>query len=115
MKTKLETVCTKLPSTWKTPCTNFVSTKFQNIIDMLVAQVKPEEVCILLEICKPKSILESGDVGKWKNINLIRKILMLFTWYFNVKMFVCVRNKYDSIYWQSYCCVSWIQYRNAIG
>lgn len=39
---------------------------------MLIAQVKPEEICILLEICKPKTISESAenDLGKQKNYSL---------------------------------------------
>lgn len=64
MKKKLEKLCSKLPSKWKTQCVDFVSTQSQSILDMLVAQVKPEEICVLLEICKPKSMSEVGDVGK---------------------------------------------------
>jgi len=66
IKKKLEKLCTKLTSKWKGECTEFVSTQLQSIIDMLVAQVKLEEICVLLDICKPKTISESAenDLGK---------------------------------------------------
>lgn len=59
IKIKLEKLCGKLPSKWKAECTDFVSTQLENILDMLVAQVKPEEICVLLDVCKPKTISES--------------------------------------------------------
>jgi len=54
-----------MPSKWKAECTEFVSTRLQSILDMFVAQVKPEEICVLLEICKPKTISDSAtnDLG----------------------------------------------------
>uniref|UniRef100_A0A2H8TIU9 Sulfated glycoprotein 1 n=1 Tax=Melanaphis sacchari TaxID=742174 RepID=A0A2H8TIU9_9HEMI len=61
IKKKLEKLCTKLPSKWKGECTDFVSSQLQSILDMLVAQVKPEEICVLLDICKPKTISESAE------------------------------------------------------
>ncbi|XP_008187613.1 uncharacterized protein LOC100169068 isoform X1 [Acyrthosiphon pisum] len=61
IKKKLEKLCTKLPSKWKGECTEFVSTQLQSILDMLVAQVRPEEICVLLDICKPKTISESAE------------------------------------------------------
>ncbi|XP_060879577.1 prosaposin-like isoform X2 [Metopolophium dirhodum] len=61
IKKKLEKLCTKLPLKWKGECTEFVSTQLQSILDMLVAQVKPEEICVLLDICKPKTISESAE------------------------------------------------------
>ncbi|XP_027843877.2 prosaposin isoform X2 [Aphis gossypii] len=61
IKKKLEKLCTKLPSKWKGECTDFVSSQLESILDMLVAQVKPEEICVLLDICKPKTISESAE------------------------------------------------------
>ncbi|CAI6377373.1 unnamed protein product [Macrosiphum euphorbiae] len=61
IKKKLEKLCTKLPSKWKGECTEFVSTQLQSILDMLIAQVKIEEICVLLDICKPKTISESAE------------------------------------------------------
>lgn len=65
IKTKLEKLCTKIPTSWKAQCTNFVSTRLQSILDMMVAQVKPEEICVLLEVCEPKTLEESAadDLG----------------------------------------------------
>lgn len=66
IETKLNKLCTKLPSKWKEQCTDFVSNKFQSIINLLVSQVKPEEICVLLEICEPKLLHEfyENDLGK---------------------------------------------------
>eukprot|EP00102_Acyrthosiphon_pisum_P020690 XP_016657900.1 PREDICTED: prosaposin-like [Acyrthosiphon pisum] len=61
IKKKLEKLCTKLPSKWKGECTEFVSAQLQSILNMLVAQVKPDEICVLLDICKPKTISESAE------------------------------------------------------
>jgi len=67
----LEKLCTKLPSKWKEECTVFVSSQLQSILDMLVAQVKPEEICVLLEICKPKTISESAEIDLGKQIKCL--------------------------------------------
>lgn len=66
IKKKLSKLCTKLPSNWKAECTDFVSNQLENILDMIVAQVKPEEICVLLDVCKPKTISESllDNLGK---------------------------------------------------
>lgn len=61
IKTKLDKLCTKLPTKWKAECIDFVSNQFQSILDMLVAEVKPEEICVMLEICKPKTLLKSDQ------------------------------------------------------
>lgn len=66
IKIKLNKLCTKLPQKWKADCTDFVSSQLESILDMLVAQVKPEEICVMLEVCKPKTISENSnnDIGK---------------------------------------------------
>lgn len=66
IKKKLDKLCTKLPQKWKIQCTEFVTSKFENIIDMIVAQVEPEEICVMLEVCQPKTISDSAenDIGK---------------------------------------------------
>lgn len=63
---KLKKLCASLPQKWKLECTQFIGTKFETIIDMIVAQVEPEELCVLLEVCKPKAISKSADndIGK---------------------------------------------------
>lgn len=69
MKKQLEKLCTKLPSSWKAECTDFVKNQLENILDMLVAQIPPEEMCILLNICKPKTIPDhaANELGKLNN------------------------------------------------
>ena len=71
IKKKLENLCTKLPSKWKGGCTEFVSTQLQSILDMLVSQVKIEEICVLLDICKPKTISESAENDLGERIKCI--------------------------------------------
>lgn len=64
--TKLEKLCSKMPRKWKTSCKSFVDEQFQEILDLLVAEVKPKEICILLGVCKPETIIESkseSDLG----------------------------------------------------
>lgn len=55
IKTKLEKLCTKIPSKWKAECKDFVSNQLENILDMVVAEVNPEEICTMLEVCQPKT------------------------------------------------------------
>lgn len=64
-------MCTKLPLKWKAECTSFVSNQLESIIDMLIAEVQPKEICVLLEACQPKSISENvgGDIGKLNKSN----------------------------------------------
>ncbi|XP_050533788.1 prosaposin isoform X2 [Daktulosphaira vitifoliae] len=60
---KLEKLCSKLPSHWKKNCTSLVDTNFQQIIDMITAELTPQEICTLLKICEPASLLDySGDI-----------------------------------------------------
>jgi len=81
IKIKLEKLCGKLPSKWKAECTDFVSTQLENILDMLVAQVKPEEICVLLDVCKPKTISESLADNSSKFKNKIIGMIIMFTIY----------------------------------
>lgn len=68
LRKKLEKLCTKLPTNFKAECSDFVSNQLESIIDMLVAQIPPEEVCVLLNCCAPKTISDSAanEIGKGK-------------------------------------------------
>jgi saposin len=44
---------------------------------MLVAQVKPEEICVLLEICKPKTISESAEDDLGNKINIYSQVYVI--------------------------------------
>lgn len=62
---KLNKLCAKLPTKWKEQCTDLVSSKFQSIINLLVAQFKPEEICALLDICDASILYQvENDLGK---------------------------------------------------
>ncbi|VVC25407.1 Hypothetical protein CINCED_3A004152 [Cinara cedri] len=61
IKKKLEKLCGRLPQKWKKECNDFVSTQLNSILDMLVAEVKPEEICVMLEVCKPKLLFETSN------------------------------------------------------
>jgi saposin len=60
LKNTLEKLCTKLPTNWKAKCSDFVTNNLESILDMLIAQIPPQEICVLLNICTPKTISDSA-------------------------------------------------------
>ncbi|ERL92231.1 hypothetical protein D910_09549 [Dendroctonus ponderosae] len=55
IKESLEKVCNHLPGNLKPECTDFVNTYTDELIEMLMADFKPEEVCVYLKLCTDKS------------------------------------------------------------
>lgn len=47
----LDEVCDKLPGSLKPECTDFVNTYTNELIEMLIADFKPQEVCVYLKLC----------------------------------------------------------------
>lgn len=66
MVQKLEQLCRKFPLKWKTLCIDFVANELQTIVDMLIAQVPAEEMCVMMDFCEPKTLSDTngGDTGK---------------------------------------------------
>lgn len=57
MRAALEKVCDKLPQSLVNQCDSLVTQYTQELVDMLVADFTPEEVCTYLKICtKPGQV-----------------------------------------------------------
>lgn len=54
----LEGLCQRLPKNVEKDCVRLVDAYAEEIIEMLLADLKPDEVCIALKMCQPK-VLES--------------------------------------------------------
>lgn len=52
MRAALDKVCSKLPKSLVNQCETLVNQYTQELVDMLVADFTPEEVCTYLKICK---------------------------------------------------------------
>nr|CAH7762266.1 unnamed protein product [Callosobruchus chinensis] len=48
----LDKVCEKLPNNMGEECKDFVKTYSSELIEMLIADLKPEEVCVYLKLCQ---------------------------------------------------------------
>lgn len=55
IKEALEGVCQRLPSSVQKDCVRLVDAYSKEIIEMLLADLKPEEVCAALKLCQPKT------------------------------------------------------------
>ncbi|VEN60891.1 unnamed protein product [Callosobruchus maculatus] len=51
----LNKVCDKLPNNMDEECKDFVKTYSSELIEMLIADLKPEEVCVYLKLCQDTS------------------------------------------------------------
>lgn len=47
----LENLCTHLSKKFQTQCTDFVDTYADQLVEMLVANMSPQEVCVFLKLC----------------------------------------------------------------
>lgn len=50
----LSHLCSHLPQKLQTECVDFVQTYSSELIDMLITDFKPQEICVALKLC-PKS------------------------------------------------------------
>lgn len=76
IKEALEKVCSALPKNMKDECQDFIQTYTDELVEMLIADLSPEEVCTYLKLCSGgKSILHlphhidadvGGNIGKHK-------------------------------------------------
>lgn len=76
IKSALNKLCVHLPSDdLKEECEDFVSTYTDELVEMLIADLKPDEICVYLKLCtdgRPASTLPPyankdtfvGDIGK---------------------------------------------------
>lgn len=54
----LETLCTKLPKNLKSQCDEFVQENTEKVIDMILADFTPQEVCTFLKLCHTEADVE---------------------------------------------------------
>lgn len=72
-------MCNHLSSNLKAECTDFINTYSDELVEMLIADFKPQEVCVYLKLCtdntpvsnheQVESVEEEmfgGDIGKQK-------------------------------------------------
>ncbi len=55
IKEALEGVCQRLPKSVLKDCVRLVDAYSNEIVEMLLADLKPDEVCVALKMCNPKS------------------------------------------------------------
>lgn len=79
IKKDLDKVCNHLSSNLKAECTDFINTYSDELVEMLIADFKPQEVCVYLKLCtddtpvsnheQVESVEEEmfgGDIGRQK-------------------------------------------------
>nr|CAD7594837.1 unnamed protein product [Timema genevievae] len=54
IREELDTLCTSLPKSLITECKDFVDKYAQELVDMIVADFTPQEVCTYLKLCDPQ-------------------------------------------------------------
>lgn len=70
----LDAVCLKMPSKLKEDCLEFVTKFSEDLIDMIIADFTPEEICVFAKLCDPpphapklevsdKSLFKIGDMS----------------------------------------------------
>lgn len=76
IKEALEGVCQRLPKTVQNDCVRLVDAYSKEIVEMLLADLKPEEVCAALKLCDPKS--ENSKLILSDNIHILFSTYTLF-------------------------------------
>ncbi|CAB3361640.1 Hypothetical predicted protein [Cloeon dipterum] len=64
VKKALESVCSLLPKKMVTECDSFMDKYTEELIDMLIAEYTPEEVCTNLKMCGPEEYEQGMLTGK---------------------------------------------------
>lgn len=66
VKAALESLCTHLPKSLVGECNNFVDTYSTQLVDMLIADLTPQEVCVYIKLCSATKTaaaqIVSGDI-----------------------------------------------------
>ncbi|EDV90600.1 prosaposin [Drosophila grimshawi] len=62
IKRVLDDLCSHLPNKLRSECVDFVDTYSNELIDMLITDFKPEEICVQLKLC-PKTKNYLDDLG----------------------------------------------------
>jgi len=65
VKKELEMVCGYLPKSIRTDCVHLVDMYTEQIIEMILADLTPDEVCVTLKLCKAKSRPSDLTLGEF--------------------------------------------------
>lgn len=85
IKQALDKLCSYLPSTLVDECDDFVNTYSNQLVDMLIADMNPQEVCVYLKLCTDKEppkvvpiagpeVTYGGEIGKFCENCVCRKV-----------------------------------------
>uniref|UniRef100_A0A8D8XLW1 Prosaposin n=1 Tax=Cacopsylla melanoneura TaxID=428564 RepID=A0A8D8XLW1_9HEMI len=53
IKHTLDSICSSLPKHLSSDCTKFINVYYDELIDMLVAETTPQEICVYIRLCLP--------------------------------------------------------------
>jgi saposin len=53
IRQELDALCNQLPETLAGDCRNFVDTYEEQLVEMLIADFTPQEICTYLKLCDP--------------------------------------------------------------
>lgn len=60
IKHNLDKICTSLPKHLASDCDRFINTYYDDLIDMLTAEAKPQEICVYMKLCLPPKRIVPG-------------------------------------------------------
>lgn len=61
----MEHVCLEMPQTVRKECLNFVDKYIDQIVEMVVADFTPQEICVYAKLCDPPKSVVGGDISKY--------------------------------------------------
>lgn len=57
IKAAVHGICNHLPKTIGKECNDFVNQYADAVIQLLVASLKPDEICAVMKLCDPKTVV----------------------------------------------------------
>lgn len=54
----MDKLCVALPKDLSNQCNDFVASYTKELIEMLLADLNPQEVCVYLKVCDPKAYID---------------------------------------------------------
>lgn len=83
----MDKLCTHLPKSLVNQCESFVQEYSKQVMEMIIADLTPQEVCVYLKLCDPEKKVgpeihfypldKDGEISKLKNL-IIMKNSMIF-------------------------------------
>lgn len=79
----MDNLCSHLPNNLGEECQDFVNTYSDELVEMLIADLNPQQVCVYLKLCTDKEPAPAdtitGEIGKaiaLKLVHFIHKLLL---------------------------------------